>query len=173
MENQANNKNIILIYGLIAGLAAILIALSSYLNGNNANPGALFSSLSFLLPLVIIVLGIKKVKKKNQGILSWEQAIKTGVGIALIWGILTLSFQYILENIIDPELLIEKIELFRERETSREVGRMTDEAIEKEVEKLKNQNPLIGNAFGLLAFIFIGFIVSAISGAIMKKTTDE
>lgn len=176
MNNQINSKRIIIIYGLIAGIVAILIGLITYSMGKNSNPGLLFSTFSFIIPFTIIILGIKKYKKYNHNFLSWEQAIKTGIGIALIWGALTLSFQYALENVIDPNLMEEKLELQRKRLKEKKISSaetyivLSDEAIDKQIEKQRNQNPLLGNAMGLLLFIFLGFVVSAIAGAIMKKT---
>ena len=169
MEQQANSKKTIITYGCIAGSIAILIALIGYATGNVLNPGVLLSMSSFILPIALIVLGIKKFKQINQGFLSWEQAIKVGIGIALIWGIVTLSFQYILENFIAPELLEQKIDSFREQLLL--MGNDKD-VIQEQIEKKRNQNPFLGNAMGLLFFTFIGFVVSAISGAIMKKTEE-
>ena len=170
MEQQANSKKTILTHGLLAGITAISVALIAYAMDKVLNPGTLLSIISFLVPLALIVSGIQRFKKVNDGFLGWEQAIKVGIGIALIWGLLTLSFQYILENIISPELLTEKIENFREELT--ELGN-SEEVIKEQVEKKRNLNPFLGNAMGLLFFIFIGFVVSAISGAIMKKTKED
>ena len=170
MEQQVNSKKTILTYGLLAGATAISVALIGYAMDKVLNPGAVLSIISFLVPLALIVLGIKKHKQLNNGFLGWEQAIKVGIGIALIWGLLTLSFQYILENVIAPELLIEKIENFRQELTER--GN-SEEVITEQVEKKRNLNPFLGNSMGLLFFIFIGFVVSAISGAIMKKTEED
>ena len=170
MENQADSKQIIINYGLITGGAAIIITLISYSLGKAANPGPIFATLSFIIPFTLIVLGIRQYKKSNQNMLAWLQAVKVGIGIALIWGILALSFQYILENIIAPELIDEKIELIRE---NLENWGVDDDAIDQQIEKQRNLNPFFGNAMGLLLFIFLGFIVSAISGAIMKKTEED
>ena len=170
MKNQANSKQIILNYGLLAGGAAILIALISYAMGIAANPGIAISIISFIVPFVLIVLGIKKFKTSNQGFLTWGEAIKTGVGIALIWGLLTLSFQYILENVIAPELIEQKLEIARE---TLENWGMDDELIDAQIEKQQNQSPVFGLSMGMLLFAFLGFVVSAIAGAVMKKTEED
>lgn len=170
MKNQANSKQTIINYGLMAGGTAISISLISYAMGKSVRPGLLLSTLSFIAPFVLMVLGIKKFKTSNQGFLAWGEAVKVGVGIALIWGVLTLSFQYVLENIIAPELIEQKLELVRE---TLEAWGKDDDFIDEQVAKQENQNPIFGLSMGMLLFAFLGFVVSAIAGAIMKKTVED
>ncbi|MFY9242693.1 MAG: DUF4199 domain-containing protein [Polaribacter sp.] len=170
MENQANSKSIILNYGLYTGISSILIAVILYALGKSANPGIALGIVSFVIPLVILVLGIKKFKDANNGFMSWGQGVKVGVGIALIWGVLALAFQLILENIIDPNLIEQKLEVTR---VTLENFGMTQEVIEEQLEKARNQNPLLASAYAMLFFAFIGFLVSAIAAAIMKKSEEE
>ena len=170
MNNSNYSKNIIVTFGLISGLIAITISLIAYFLGKSVNPGALLSTLSFLLPVILIVIGIKKFKTQNKGFLKWAEAIKIGIGIALIWGLLALIFQYVLETYIDPSLIDDKIEVVRE---SLENWGMDDDVIEEELNKQKNKSPLFGISMGLLLFTFIGFVVSAITGAILKNTPED
>ena len=172
MENQEqiNTKKSIIDFGLLSGIAGILITLIGYAMGKAANPGLLLGIIAFLIPIVIIVLGIRNFKIRNNGFLKWGQSVKTGIGIALIWGLLTLAFQFILENYIDPNILEQKIEFLR---TTLEDWGLDQDSIEKNIEKQRNQNPLLGNALGLLFFVFIGFVVSAITGAIMQKSEED
>lgn len=170
MENQTNSKQTIINYGLITGGASIFLALISYAMGNVANPGVAMGILSFLVPVVLIVLGIKKFKSDNNGYLTWGQAVKVGVGISLIWALLALCFQFVLENYIDPSILEQKIEITRQ---SLEKWGMDEDMIEESIEKQKNQSPLLANSMALLLFSFIGFVVSAIAGAIMKKDENN
>ncbi|MGY0408380.1 MAG: DUF4199 domain-containing protein [Polaribacter sp.] len=170
MENQANSKSIILNYGLYAGIASIMIALILYAMGKSANPGIALSIVSFVLPLVILVIGIKKFKDTNGGFMSWGEGVKVGVGIALIWGVLALAFQFLLEHIIAPELIEQKLEVAR---TTLENLGITQDIIDQQIEKSRNQNPILASAFAMIIFAIIGFIVSAIAAAIMKKSEEE
>lgn len=170
MENQTNNKNIILEYGLYAGSTSVLLALVFYAMGKAANPGIAPSLISIILPLTLLVLGIRKFKLLNNDYLNWGQALKIGVGIAMLWGIIALGFQYILENVIAPELIEQKLEVAR---LSMEKWGISEDMIEESIESQKKQSPLLGISMGLLFFAFMGFVVSAIAGAIMKKTEEE
>ncbi|SEB42815.1 Protein of unknown function [Tenacibaculum sp. MAR_2009_124] len=169
MEKQANSKSIILNYGLYTGGISILLALVLYAIGKAADPGIALSIIGSVVPLTLLVLGIRKFKTENNGYISWGQAVKIGVGIALIWGVLALGFQYILENVIAPELIEQKLEVAR---TTMENWGISEDVIEENLESQKNQSPFLGIAMGLLFFAFMGFVVSAIAGAIMKKTEE-
>jgi hypothetical protein len=170
MENQANSKSVILNYGLYTGITSILIAVILYALGKSAEPGIALGIVSFVAPLVVLILGIKKFKSDNNGFMSWGQGVKIGVGVALVWGVLALAFQLLLENVIAPELVQQKLEVAR---TQMENFGMSEEIIEQQMEKAKNQNPLVASSLALIFFIFIGFIVSAIASAIMKKSEEE
>lgn len=170
MENQASSKSIILNYGLYAGLASILIAVILYAMGNSVNPGVLMSIVSFVIPIVILVLGIKKFKETNGGFMSWGQGVKVGVGVALMWGILALIFQLVLKNVIDPSLIEQELQFTR---TTLENFGMAQDVIDQQIEAARNQSPIISTAFGLIFFAIVGFIVSAIAAAIMKQSAEE
>ncbi|MBA6155149.1 DUF4199 domain-containing protein [Tenacibaculum sp. S7007] len=170
MENQTNSKSIILNYGLLTGGVAILLGLVAYAMGNTYNPGVILSILTYLVPIVLIVLGIKKFKQNNNDYLAWGQAVKIGVGIALIWGLLAVIFGYLLENVIDPNLIEQKMIVLRE---GFEKWGLDEDMIEQQLEAQQNTNPLLASSMALLFFAFIGFVVSAIAGAIMKKTEEN
>ncbi len=170
MDNKSVRKQIIVNYGLITGVASILITLISYATGNIVKPNILIATISFVLPIVLIVLGIKKYKSLNNGHLTWGQAVKVGIGISLIWGILTLIFQYILETYIDPSIVQQRLEY--SVKALQDWG-ANEDVIKKTIEGQKNQNPLLSKSIGILGFIFIGFVTSAIAGAIMKKDTND
>ncbi|CAM1370548.1 DUF4199 domain-containing protein [Tenacibaculum xiamenense] len=169
MENQISSKNTILNYGLYAGGLSILLALVFYALGKAADPGIALSLIASIAPLTLLVLGIRKFKSLNNGYLTWGQAVKIGVGIAMVWGVLALGFNYVLENVIAPELIEQKLEVAR---TTMENWGISEDDIEKSLEDQKNQSPFLGIAMGLLFFAFMGFVVSAIAGAIMKKTEE-
>jgi len=170
MENQTNSKSVILNYGLYTGVLSILIALILFALGKSADPGVLLALVSFVAPLVLLILGIKKFKEANQGFMTWGQGVKIGVGIALVWGVLALGFQFLLENVISPELIDLKLQVAR---TQMENFGMSEDVIEAQMEKSKNQSPFFGFALGLIFFTIIGFVVSAITAAVMKNAKEE
>ena len=53
--------------------------------------------------IAFMVLGIKKVKESNEGLLSLGEGLKTGMGIALISGIVGIIYFLLFVNFIDPD----------------------------------------------------------------------
>ena len=167
MENQANSKSVIINYGIILGVVSILINLTLYAMGKSFEPGIPFTIISFIAPIAIIILGIKKFKETNNGFMSWGQAVKTGVGIMLISTLIAIVFQQVLENVIEPTFAEQKMEFIRQKYI--EAG-MSDEQVEASMDMAKNfDGPVISSAMALVGFAIYGFIISAIAGAIMKK----
>ena len=92
MENQANSKNIILNYGLYLGLIGVFIHLTFYATGNLIELQWLSGILGFIAMIVLLTLGIKKFKTENGGFLTFGQALKVGVGIAVVSATLFQQF---------------------------------------------------------------------------------
>ena len=171
MENQVNSKKIIINKGGILGLATVLYSLIVYATGNHLEPhwsGTLISSALFI---GIIVLGIKGFKSENNGYLSWGEGVKIGIGIAVIAGLINVIYSYIFMNFIEPDFMNQMMEV--QNQAFIDQG-MTEEQIEMSNEMSeKFQSPGIMAAMGIIMYAIVGFIVSAIGAAIMKKSEEE
>ena len=116
MENQQTpTKNIILNYGLILGIATILISVAIYAMGLTYKQDWKMGLLSFVIMSIIISLGIKKYKEVNGGFLSVGQGLKTGIGIALIAGIISILYSMIFINFIEPDYMEKMMDVTREK----------------------------------------------------------
>ena len=171
MENQANSKSIIVNYGLYLGVSAVLINLVIYAMGMHLDQSWIAGTAGFVIMIIFIVLGIKKYKEANGGFLSWGQAVKIGVGISLISALISIVYQQIFNNFIEPDFMAQTLE--KTQQAWVDAG-MTEEQIESSLEMTKKmQTPLILSAMGIIVSAFIGFIISAIGGAIMKESEEE
>ncbi len=173
MENQVSPKNIILNYGLFFGLGLVFTSLIMYATGNLLNPSAGIFSLiaTSLIVIGVIILGIKKYKQLNNTFLTFGQAVKIGVGIAVIGGIISIIYQQVFENFIAPEIVEQRLTLMQE---ALENSGMSEEQIETQLSiQQKMSNPLITSAIAILFWAFIGFVISAIGGAIMQKREED
>ena len=105
MENQKTSpKQFILNYGVILGVVSIIFSVLMYaVQGMNFEPPFWQKALGYIFSIVIIYFGIKKFKESNNGFLKIGQAIKIGVGIALIAAILIVIFTFIFSNFIEPD----------------------------------------------------------------------
>lgn len=174
MENQTNStKQIMLNYGLYSGIAAILISVVNYAIGNVYDPHWWVMAAGSIISIALIVLGIKKVKELNGGYLSLGEAIKTGLGIALIGGLISVIYTFIFTSFIEPDFYKNMAEVSNQKLLEK-YPNFSDEQLESaQAMASKISNPTMTAAFGLMGSLFFGFIVSLISGAIMKKKNPE
>ena len=102
-----------------------------------------------------------------------KDALKVGVGIALIGAILGALYNYVFLTVIEPgftELIIEK-----QRETMiNSQPNMTEAQIDQAMEFAgKFSQPWVQSSFQIVAGIFFGFIISLISGLILKRNNPH
>lgn len=169
-KNKPNTGKIGWTYGLIGGVISIVFTLMLYFNDMIAesatNVGIQLVGLAILI--VIIVLGILQFKKVNAGYITLSQALKIGAAIALINGIISLVFQYLLTQVIDPAVGASLIEVGKQQ-ALQQYPQMTDEQWEQGLAIQK----VIGYAIGVILPIIIGLIIGLITGLIVKKQRPE
>ncbi len=171
IKSQIDSKQIIIKYGLFYGLGLILISLIMYALGLHFEGGIAALFLMAAVIIATIILGIKTFKLTNNSFLSFGQAIKIGVGIAIVGTLLSIVYQQVFINFIEPDFMQQMAE--RTEEALLDRG-FTDEQIEAQMEISKRMSgPFISSAMGLLFYSFVGFVISAIAGAIMKKDEEE
>lgn len=174
MENQkSSSKQVMLNYGLMLGFISILIGVANFAFGNVYEPHWIISVLGIAILIAFIVLGLKKIKENNEGYLKLGEAIKMGLGIALISGIIYLIYHHIFINFIEPEYAARFMEV-QEQKMIEKYPNMTDEQLQAGLDMVKKfSGPVIGSAFILIWSLFSGFVVGLIGGLIMKRTEEE
>ena len=171
MENQTNSKSFIVNNGAILGVVSILLSLVMYATGNHLDPHWSISLISAELFIGVIIFGTKKFKEANGGFMSWGEGVKIGVGIAVVAGLIVVIYNYIFMNFIEPDLMSQMIEVQNQKFLDQG---MTEEQIEAANDMGKSfQTPGIMAAMGIIGYAIGGFIVAAITSAIMKKTEEE
>lgn len=170
MENQpVPTKNVIINYGIYLGIASVLISVLVYALGMQYDQDWKMGSIGIIAMAVIIFLGIKKYKEFNNGYLTVGQALKTGVGIALIGGIISVIYSFIFMTFIEPDFMANTMAK-AEQQMIEKFPNLTDEQIEMQIEMMqKFSTPAITSAFSLIGSLFFGFVISLISGLIQKN----
>jgi len=173
MENQQKPTNkTALHFGIILGIVSILISVIIYALGMAYDQDWKTGMIGFIAMAIIIFLGIKKYKELNEGYITLGQAIKTGVGIALIGGIISVIYSYLFMNFIEPDFVINTMAGAEEKMLERNPN-LTDEQIEQALSiSKKMMSPGIMSAIGIVWSLFVGLIISLVSGLILKKTED-
>jgi hypothetical protein len=119
---------------------------------------------------IFIVLGIKKVKDSQGGFLSMGDAIKTGLGIALISSIIYSIYLVIFQHLIEPSYF-DNLALLQEQTIIEQNPNLTDAELEqaKGFASMFNSSG-VNVAITIVFSLFLGLIISFFSGLIMKKS---
>jgi len=170
METQkASIKKIAFNYGLILALLTIGVSVIVYVLGLQYDQPWWQSLLNFGIMTLMIVYGLKAFQKENDGYLSLGEALKTGVAISLIAGIVGSIFTYLFVTVIEPEFIVNMLDITRDKMVEQNPD-ITEEQLEMGIgitEKMMTPGIMI--AMGIIASLFFGFIISLIAGLIMKR----
>lgn len=171
MESQTpSTGKFALTWGLIMGLtmavfSGILYSMNLLLTQRTAA-----SIIGFVVLVSGIVIGIYQFKKNNNGFLSIAQALKVGIGAALIAGVISVLFQLLLVYVIDPSILEQTEQI--SRKAMEDAGKYTTEQIEKGIE-MQRKFYWVSYPIIIIFNLFLGLIISVIAGAIMKKSENN
>jgi len=167
MENKPNILKRAMNYGAIVGFASIIYTVILYITDMLFNRG--LSMISILILIIGIFYGTKVFRDKaNEGFISYGQALTSGVLIAFFSAIITAFFSYLLYVAIDPDLIEKSFQFMEEKFI--EQGKLTEDQIEMFMEKARERsNPLKNSLMSIPISTFIGFLVSLITSAILKK----
>jgi hypothetical protein len=174
METQkASVKKIALNYGLLLALLSIVLSVFAYVTDNHIDRPWWLSVLSMLVMIAIIVYGLKAFKNENGGFLSVGEAIKVGLAISLISGIIVAIYNYIFVTVIEPEYVTQLLE-FTEEKMIADNPEMTESQLNMAMDMTeKFMSPMMMTAFAIIGTLFFGFIISLISGLILKQKRPE
>ena len=173
MENQKSSATqIMLNYGLILGIISVLLAVANYAFGDIYQPHWSISVVSGAATILVIVFGLKQFKANNNGFLNLGQALKTGLGIALISGLVYVIYFYIFVNFIEADYFT-NLATFQESTMIETYPNMSDEQLETSLEMAQKFSGFgMVAAIAMIMSLFFGFIVSLIAGLIMKKSEE-
>ncbi|WP_430907379.1 DUF4199 domain-containing protein [Maribacter sp. 2-571] len=158
-----------LVYGLILSAISVALGLILYSQNLHYERGWAVNLVSVIIMISVISIGIYQFKKANAGFLSLGQAMKVGLGIAVIAGIVGVLWQMVFMNVIEPDFMenvVErsKVEMIQQNPT------LTDEQIAQGEKTIRMfTKPSVMAVMGLVASLFFGSIISLIAGLIMKK----
>lgn len=182
MENQNSATKVMLMYGLILGAISVLLNLITYsfgdpyfqyksssMNADSKVFSIIIGVLGFISTVLIIIYAIKAFKSANNGFLTLGQAIKLGLGITLISAIISIIYQLIFMNLIEPEFVNNAV-IFTEEKLMETNPDMPEEALEMTLNWTRKMlSPLFLIGVSIVFSLFIGLIISLIAGLIMKK----
>ena len=168
MENT-NQKKLIYQYGLLTGAVAVAFEIMRFSMGIHYENDGITTLVSILILFGGILAGSLAVKKDNSGLISLNQTLKSGVGIALIYTLVILIWTAILVNVLEPTFWDTAAELAYEvakEQDPEAMGNVSFEDFKPFVTWLQWGVYPITIAFSL----FFGFILSLVVGIVIKKS---
>lgn len=174
MENQkASSTSIMLNYGLMLSFASILIAVVNYAIGDVYKPHWSITVVSLAISVAVIVYGLMALKQSNDGLLKLGEALKLGLGISLISGIVYVVYLFLFTNFIEPEYFTNLAKV-QEAAMLEAYPNMTDEQLESAMAMSAKMSGFgMISAITLIMSLFFGFIISLIAGLIMKRSEED
>jgi len=173
MENQNSPKKIMLTYGFYVGILSVIISLLNYSFGNMFKPHWSVSVVGALVFIGFIVYALREFKASNEGFLRLGEAIKIGLGIALVSALIGIVYQFVLMYVLEPDYMVKMAE-FTEQAVLEKYPEFDEAQIETAVNMSKKfTSPGMLVAMSLAGSLFFGLIVSLIAGLIMKKDKNE
>ncbi|MDO4783068.1 MAG: DUF4199 domain-containing protein [Capnocytophaga felis] len=175
--NVVNSKDIMLKNGLYLGLAIVLVNVVMYASGmiynGNTVVGILSSVLKFGLMVFFIVLGIKQFRTQNSGFLMLGQALKVGVGIALVMAIIEVLYSLIFTTVIEPDFFDKMLEVQKAAMIEANPN-LTEQQLDGAIEmSRKFTSPVFTLPISIVWNLFLGLVISLIAGAVMQKKEQE
>ena len=162
-------KSFVLNYGFLLGILTVIMGVVMYVTDAYLNPSIIYSVIGFLLLVVVISMGIKAYKTANNNFLSVGEALKVGIGISVIGGIIGAIWMFLLINYIEPEFMAQMADTQREAVTEMNPN-MTEEQLDSVMEmNAKFSSPWIMIAISLVGNLFFGLIISLVAGLVMKN----
>ncbi len=156
-------------YGLLLGLFSVLLSVIVYSMDSYMEKPAWSTILITFVGFGITFYSIYQYRKELSGYINIGQAMKMGVAVALIGGVISAISNYIFMTYIEPDMIERMIELGRSQ--IEESGQnLTDDQIEMSLEmSRKFMQPWVMASMAIISSIFMGVIYSLVSGLILQK----
>jgi len=166
-------KSIIITYGLLLGVISVVFQLMLFFLDMHYKNDTTAGIVSLVIMIGIMLYAFLQYRKSNEGFLSLGEALKMGIGIALVSALIGIVYTQILINVLDPDTMQKQMELSMET-LKAENPEIPQEALEtaRSIQE-KMSSPLILTAIQIVFALFFGFIISLIGGLIVKKSRPE
>ena len=172
MENQQiKTGSFALKYGALLGGIGITFGIMLVVMELHYEQSWAVTAVNIAIMIAAIIIGIYQFKKANGDYLSLSQALKVGIGVALVAAILNIIYMLILTNVIEPDFWDKSLEIGKSvmlEKNPNMIMEQANNAIEMQKKFMWITYPMI-----LIFNIFVGFVISLIAGLAMKKEKSE
>ena len=176
MENKSSTlKSHMLQYGLLLASISLVFSLMLFFLDMHYQGGLDQLIVVIIIMLAVIAVAQYNFRKANNDFMSLGESVKLGLGLTLVHIIVALLYFVLLATVMDTDTIdkMNEVQLIQMSESSY----VTDEIIEQTREKIENtsfsghlQNAIISI---IIINLFLGLILSFISGLILKRNRPE
>ncbi len=169
MEEKSSIWKIALNYGAITGLSLVILTTIWYVTNLTFNQYV--GWFNYVAIIALVIVGTKKQRELDGGFISYGKALGVGSVICIVAGLILAIFTYILYVVIDVDL-INKLYAVQEQAMMTNPA-ITDEQIDMSMEMIKKfTNPTIITIGAFFGIAFMGFIISLVTSAVLKKNKE-
>lgn len=161
--NSPSVARVALKWGLITGVGSVIYALILHFAGQMGNQW--LGYLGFAILIIGLVLAIQDYRQQNGGFMTFGQGLGVGALTSAVTGVISAIWQFIYGKLF-PEATREVLQ--RQYDKAVDEGRMTVEQADQAIEMTNSMSGLLP-VFAVIGTLFIGFIISLIISAILKK----
>jgi Protein of unknown function (DUF4199) len=165
MENQTTTTRTALKWGVIIGIINILYSTAIMATGQIGN-----QSLGYAVYLIIgvgIYLALNDFKKENSGFMTFGQGLGLGTMMSAILGLISSFYSFAYMKFIDSSI---PDQILKNAEREMEKKGLPDDQIEQAMQYSKMfMSPGVMFVAGVFFTVLLGFVLSLIIAAIMKK----
>jgi len=167
MDNKLDFKKSASLYGFIFGLYSCLLLYFDY--KFNLEKTTIMSLLSFTIAVLLIFFPVHQYKLNNSNTLRISDALKIGLIIGVIGGLMYAAYTYFHYTQLDTEFVTQALEDAK-KSVEENSGNFSEEDL-KNSEEMVNSfvSPFTFATINLIAILFKTFIISIVLGLIKKS----
>ena len=169
-ETQPKIGKFSLNYGLILGLIGVVFGIMLYTMDAHTSQDPTNTVINIVITVGVIIWGLYAFRKANGGYLKLGQAIKLGIGISLVAGVISVLYTVLMANVIDPDFAVKIAE--NQKAAAEAAGQLSSDQIQQQYDGTVNYF-WISYPFILIASIIFGLVVGLIGGLILKKSQPD
>ncbi len=169
-ENQPKTGKYAMNFGLILGVISVIFGIMLYTLDMHYQRNTAVTIVGVLITIVVLFFAINQFKKNNDGYLTLSEALKVGVGAALIAALIGVVYQYALANFIDPNFMDKAMDAQMAEAVAN--GSMSSTDVEQGKEMGKKFF-WVGYPIYLIVSVLFGLIISLVIGLVIKKNKPE
>ena len=174
MENQnLELKKYISQYGALLGGISVVFGLMLFSMDMHYQNETSTTIVSLVLTLGVIVFAQYSYRKDNEDFMSLSQGIKMGLGIGAVSGLINVAYFLVLSNVLDPEMMSKALEMGMNQFLDENPEASQDMINQVESMQEKFSGPIISSSFLIIASLLTSFVISLITGLILKRNRPE